>query len=86
MAAPSSKCRSLQESLYCVGYFFKSCEEITLCTSAEVSTIRQCRGTCLILVMKELFEDSTPRLAANVEEFAVILDRGELLLTFALAS
>ena len=41
-------------------------EEITLGTSAEASTIRQCRRTCLILVMKELLKVSIPRLAANV--------------------
>lgn len=47
------------------------------------------QGTCLILVTKELLKVSIPRLAANVqacEEFTVILDGGELLLTFALAS
>jgi len=40
-------------------------------------------------VTKKLLKVSIPRLAANVqacEEFTVILDGGELLLTFALAS
>jgi len=55
-------------------------------TSAETSTIRQCGRTCLMLVTKELIKVSIPRLAANVkayEEFTVILDGGDLLLTFA---
>jgi len=54
-------------------------------TSAETSAIRQCGRTCLILVTKELIKVSIPRLAAY-EEFTVILDGGDLLLTFALAS
>jgi len=47
---------------------------------------RHCRRTCLILVTKELIKVSIPRLAANVqayEEFTVILNGGDLLLTFA---
>jgi len=58
-------------------------------TSAETSTIRQCGRTCLILVTKELLTVSIPLLVANVqayEEFTVIRDGGDLLLTFALAS
>jgi len=58
-------------------------------TSAETSAIRQCERTCLILVTKELLTFSIPLLEANVqacEEFTVILDGGDLLLTFALAS
>ena len=72
-----------------VGDFFQACDEIILGTSEEVSTIRQRRRTCLVLVTKELLKVSIPRLAANVqacEEFTIILDGGELLLTFALAS
>jgi len=58
-------------------------------TSAETYTIKQCGRTCLILVTKELIKVSIPRLATNVqayEEFTVIIDGGDLLLTFALAS
>jgi len=60
-----------------------------LCTSAETSAIRQCGRTYLLLVTKELPTVSIPLLVANVqayEEFTVILDGGDLLLTFALAS
>jgi len=58
-------------------------------TSAETSTIRQCGRTYLILMTKELLKVSIPLLAANeraYEEFTVILDGGDLLLTLALAS
>ena len=64
-----------------------ACDEIIRGTSEEVSTIRQCKRTWLVLVTKELLKFSIRRLAANVqacEEFTITLDGGELLLSSGL--